>query len=412
MSNTMVTLYSELVKFIFVLQLRFTAPQQNHLVHMLHGIVLCEGRKNITQLQRAAKGYRHLSCMTKFFKHSPWSVNRVQKRRLQFLQERIRRERSKRGDPRSIIFLIIDDTCCKKDVSTQHMEGLDFHFAHDESKSTWAHCLVTAHVVAEGFSHAWDFRPYLREGYCQESKLLFKSKNDLAIELLDTYPANEDEVVYVLADSWYTSKKLMDACNAKGFHLIAAVKRNRKIAPAGIRISMSDFAAKYIRSSDLHSVTVEKQGQYRVYEYEGPVADMENVKVLLSWENGFVPTQKPFCILCTDHRLDLVTILRYYHVRWNIETGFRYLKELLGFDQYQLRSFYAIQRYWTLQYLVYNFLELQRKEWSQSDNPLTLGDVVRRIRNEHFGQIIVYVYQQALDHKPLKEVLNDLKLPA
>jgi isochorismate hydrolase len=44
------------------------------------------------------------------------------------------------------------------------------------------------------------------------------------------------------------------------------------------RISMSHFAADYIQSTDLRSVTVEKQGRYRVYEYEGPVAEMENVK--------------------------------------------------------------------------------------------------------------------------------------
>jgi hypothetical protein len=81
------------------------------------------------------------------------------------------------------------------------------------------------------------------------------------------------------------------------------------------------------------------------------------------------------------------------------------------FRPYQLLSFYAIQRFWSLQYLDYNFLEVQRKERSTCDNPFTLGDVVRRIRNEHFGQIIVYVYQQVLDQRPLKEVSNDLKLP-
>src|SRR5690554_3174110 len=137
-STIMVTLYLELVKFILALQLSFSAPQQNHLVHMLHGIILCEGRKNITQLQRATNGYRHLSSMTRFLKSSPWSVNRAQRRRLQFLQERIRLERLKQGDQRSITFLIIDDTSCKKDNSTTHMEGLDFHFAHDESKSVWS----------------------------------------------------------------------------------------------------------------------------------------------------------------------------------------------------------------------------------------------------------------------------------
>jgi hypothetical protein len=43
---------------------------------------------------------------------------------------------------------------------------------------------------------------------------------------------------------------------------------------------------------------------------------------------------------------------------------------------------------------------------------MTLGDVVNRIRHEYFGQIIVYVYQQALEQKPLKEILDFLKITA
>jgi IS4 transposase len=62
---------------------------------------------------------------------------------------------------------------------------------------------------------------------------------------------------------------------------------------------------------------------------------MENVKALLSWKDEYADSSKPqVCLLCTDLSLDLVTIQRYYHVRWNIETGYRYFKELLGFDQY------------------------------------------------------------------------------
>jgi hypothetical protein len=43
---------------------------------------------------------------------------------------------------------------------------------------------------------------------------------------------------------------------------------------------------------------------------------------------------------------------------------------------------------------------------------LTLGEVVYRIRQEYFGQIIVYVYQQALEKKPLFDILKGLKIPA
>ncbi|WP_275901690.1 hypothetical protein [Paenibacillus sp. SYP-B3998] len=43
---------------------------------------------------------------------------------------------------------------------------------------------------------------------------------------------------------------------------------------------------------------------------------------------------------------------------------------------------------------------------------MTLGDVVYRIREEHFGQIIVYVYQLALEKKSLFDILKYFKLSA
>jgi len=109
--------------------------------------------------------------------------------------------------------------------------------------------------------------------------------------------------------------------------------------------------------------------------------------------------------------MNLVTILRYYHVRWNIETGYRYFKELLGFDEYQLLSRKGIERFWCIEFLTYNYLEYQRQEWQQ-ELPLTIGDVVRRIRKDHIGQIVVYAYEQGLSNRSLKDVLKDLRLAA
>lgn len=326
---------------------------------------------------------------------------------------RIRTKRAKQGERRNLVFLIVDDTCCKKDPSTKKMEALSFQYSHEAGKSVWCHCLVTAHVVANGCSYAWDYRPYYQEAYCQAQRIPFKSKNDLALEIIEAFPASEEEQVYVLMDSWYTSEKVINACNRKGFHVIAAVKTNRRIRPAGVSIPMDEFAEQYIRQSDLRLVTVEGQGKYWVYPYEGPVSEIENVKLLLSWKDAYTASSKPqVCLLCTDVSLDLVTIQSYYHVRWNIETGYRYFKELLGFDHYQLLSFTGIQRFWAIQFLTQNFLESQRQEWMEQQADLTLGDVVRRIRDEYLGQIIVYVYQQALEKKPLFDILKLLRLSA
>ncbi|WP_190287519.1 transposase [Paenibacillus darwinianus] len=283
--NSMVSLCLPIVKFILALKLEFSKPQLSHLFTLVHGIILCAGRKNMTQIRNAARGDRHLSNATNFLNHSPWCVNRMQRRRLQWIVDRIENKRLKEGDANKLVFLIVDDTCCKKDKS--------------------------------------------------------------------------------------------------------------------------------IRKSDLHSVTVEGQGVYRGYPYEGPVSEIENVKLLLSWKDDYTASSKPqVCLLCTDVSLDLVTIQRNYHIRWNIETGYRYFKELLGFDQYQLLSFTGIQRFWAIQFLTQNFHEYQRLEGMRGETDLTLGDVVRRIREEFFGQIIVYVYQKALEKKPLFDILRHLRLPA
>lgn len=349
MSTMMVTFNSYIVKFIIALQLQLSKPQMNHLLTFIHGIILTDGRVNVAQIRRSTGDARDLSCMTRFLNESPWCPNRVTRRRLQFVINRIRRARAKAGDTRPIVFLIVDDTQSKKNRSTKRMEGLDNHFAHSDGKTVWSHCIVTAHIVSEDHSFAWDFRSYFRESYCQREGIPFKNKNDLAIELINSYPSSDDEQVYVLVDSWYTSKKLIEACYIKGFHLIGGLRANRKIYPNGIGVKISDFASTFIEETDLHSVTVDGHS-YKIYSDEGNLNDTEYAKVLLSWENEFDSNKTPFCLLSTDSSLNLVTILRYYNVRWNIETGYRYFKELLGFDEYQLLSRKGIERFWCIEF--------------------------------------------------------------
>lgn len=49
---------------------------------------------------------------------------------------------------------------------------------------------------------------------------------------------------------------------------------------------------------------------------------------------------------------------------------------------------------------------------SQQGHSMTLGEIIRHIRKQLFGQTVVYIYEQALAQKPLMEVLKDLDLSA
>ncbi|NMF01393.1 transposase [Aneurinibacillus aneurinilyticus] len=114
----MVAFHSSIVKFVFALNLLLSKPQRRHLLAFLHGIILCEGRVNISQICRLTNHDRDLSCMTRFLQESPpWCSKHVTKQRLSCLMETIRQTRAKRGDTRPITFLILDDTQCKKTKS-------------------------------------------------------------------------------------------------------------------------------------------------------------------------------------------------------------------------------------------------------------------------------------------------------
>ncbi len=215
----MVSLYLPIVKFILALKLEFSKPQLNHLFTLVHGIILCAGRKNISQIRNAVRRDCHLSSITNFLNHSPWCVNRMQRRRMQIILEKIRAKRIQNGDSKRLVFFIVDDSCCKKDATTKKMEALSFQYSHEEGKPVWCHCVVISHVVTENCSYAWDFRPYYREEYYISQGSPFKSKNDLALEMVEAFPATEDEQVYVLMDGWYSSEKVINACNRKGFHV-------------------------------------------------------------------------------------------------------------------------------------------------------------------------------------------------
>lgn len=119
-------------------------------------------------------------------------MNPMQRRRMQAIMAQIRKRQFKDGDARKIVFLIVDDTCCKKDRATKKMKALSFQDSHEECKSVWCHNLVITRVVSGGQSYAFDFRPYYQSEYCEAHQITFKTKNDLAVEMI-VFPANDDE---------------------------------------------------------------------------------------------------------------------------------------------------------------------------------------------------------------------------
>jgi len=67
---------------------------------------------------------------------------------------------------------------------------------------------------------------------------------------------------------------------------------------------------------------------------------------------------KYFMVYTTDMSLPIETIIRYYRLRWELETAFRDTKENFGFDNYQVRSDKSISRFVQLSFVATSVMQL------------------------------------------------------
>lgn len=82
-------------------------------------------------------------------------------------------------------------------------------------------------------AHPYDFRLFDKE--------TTDSKIQLSVDMMNQLPKFK-QPSYLLCDSWYTSRTIIEAALSKGTHVIGALKTNRILYPQGIRIQAKQFA--------------------------------------------------------------------------------------------------------------------------------------------------------------------------
>lgn len=294
------------------------------------------------------------------------------------------------------IFVSIDDTVNVKtkpsSQASRPIEKAEFHYSHLLGKQVWGHQVIAMMVSCGSSALNYDIHRYDKT---VQSKISYVQETVALLPVPET-PA------YVLSDSWYTNAKIMDACAARGYHFIGALKTNRIIYPQGVRVSISEFAAKYIEKSDVNLVTV-NSAKYYVYRYEGKLNGIDNAVVLISWpEQAFKNPKALKAFVCTDVSLDTAVILQFYAQRWCIETFFAQAKDSQGFGKYQIRSIKGIERLWTIMSLFH----LLCSTLPESETYMSFGNGLKLLRRGILEEGVAFIYQCAQNNLPLKQVLE------
>lgn len=297
-------------------------------------------------------------------------------------------------DKTTPLFIILDDTISKKTKPSSQaihpIQGCGSHFSHTEGKSVWGHQVVQLMVRSGKQAFPYDFRLFQKEK--NESKI------QLSIDLLHTLSCPE-QPTYLLCDSWYTSRKIIETALTGGMHVIGAFKKNRIIYLAGVRMQVKQFAT-YLDEKDTDLVT-DGQEQYRVYRYEGALNDIEFGVVVMCWPaNEQMGAKWMRCFLSTDTELTTQEILDYYSERWAIETYFKQVKGYLGFQGVQVRHERAIQRYWLLVQFAYLFIGALHID--------AFTNAIHQMRRDQFTSIIELVYNETCIGRSLEQIKNEL----
>jgi hypothetical protein len=418
--KTIVHRSAAIVTFLTLVGVALHAPQLRHLERFADLLVVAPRRKTLAQLAAQELDGVDPSNLADFFRISPWDPDDLRLPLIAFILAYLKQHPELLARP---IYFTLDDSLTPKDKATHKLQGVDWHFDHNQKRTIKGGCHVVLGIHWGDFHFPLSWRLYLRQSSVRrlnkdqrrhkKPRLRYRSKLDLAQEMLQQVSSflPVAQPVYVLFDSWYTSAKLVKWIRQQGWHVIGAIKSNRNVS--GRKLTDWHRAFKG-RSYDRVSLELANK-QWRTYWTRTLTGRLRNVpgevRVVISQRGPGVRTPKYF--LCTDTTLSAQAILTRYQQRWSQEVDYWYVKLQLGLGDFRLQSYEAIAKWYAVVYLVLVYLYWQRYEHPGRHGAGTsLSEVLAWIRQDHQREVLRTACEEVARGASVAEVVERYVGPA
>jgi SRSO17 transposase len=414
----------------------------------LTGLIVLEN-KSLSNISRCTLESADKTNLSRFLSESPWKSDAMNAHRVQYLlaqtvQMRVKAEQS---------CLLIDDTLCEHVGSL--FEYIDRHYNHSDSRYPLAHNLVTSHYRSGAVRFPVDYQVYRRyEELTEWEKFMhqhfpdqviprttqarqklhkqydpqlledpefaklhqeFRTKMMIAHELLKHAIEHGLPFTTVLMDSWYLTTEFVKQLADQKKDWVSLLKRNRNLSMYGF--ALRDAPGQSIPLPANGVVKVEElvplipATAYRQVEIDDRcywcfsictrLSGIGKVRLVICFESANLSGS--YAVLVTN-RTDWSAkqTLSMYLKRWTIETFYRDGKQLLGLDQYRVRSDSAMQSHWCLVFVAYSLLHLaclppssKPPKGKRPAHPIqTIGEVVRQQGQALIEQLILFAHEQ------------------
>lgn len=335
----------------------FTNTQMSALRATVYGMFHDYKRLSLSAISRKTNtSYQNLQY---FFSDSDWDINTLNDVRLNILQN----QPTTRATPNGVF--AIDDTGCPKPYA-QKTEGAQYQHCGSLDRNENCNVAVASCFVSNAKHFPVNFKSYIPEDQCKPHQ--FKSKLDLAKDLIDHAIDKNIPFTNIVFDCWYSSSDLIEFIHSKNLTLVADTKTNRSIL-------WTDPVTKqriYKRADEIAPLIM-KHFVHRLKHVEVPQANGKTkhpltftmqsklkdcpvpLQIFFIFDKWSDSDDKDMHVLITNNlTMSVQTAIFTYLMRWGIEESFRELKDNFCFDQYQVRDQEQIQRHWILSFLVWS----------------------------------------------------------
>ena len=428
----------------------------------LTGLIVLEN-KSLSNISRCTLKSADKTNLSRFLSESPWKSEAMNSHRIQYL---LAQTVNMRLDGKQSCFLI-DDTLCEHVGSL--FEYIDRHYNHSDSSYPLAHNLVTSHYRSGAVQFPVDCEIYRRyEDLTQWEQFIakhfpdqeippttqarqtlhkqfdptlledpefaklheqFRTKLTIAHELLKQAIEHGLPFATVLMDSWYLTTEFVEQLANHNKQWVSLLKRNRNLSMQGFQlrdaqgqpiplptngvIKVEDLVP-LIPATAYRQVEIDDR-RYWCFSVCTRLSGIGKVRLVISFQSADLSA--PYAVLVTNHTdWSAQQILSKYLQRWTIETFYRDGKQLLGLDQYRVRSLSAMQSHWCLVFVAYSLLHLaclasssKPPKGKRRAYPIqTIGEVIRQQGQALVEQLILFAHDQLLQGQAAAQVFTNL----
>lgn len=220
---------------------------------------------------------------------------------------------------------------------------------------------------------------------------IMDGKSKIALDMVKRAIKSGIYADYLLVDSWYSKPIFVKEMNDLGLRVISRIANNNKIWNfSGKEKTLNAIYEKYKKT------TKEKAGKYGKkiqFKYFSVIAEHKNAGklkiVFIKTSENLIP------IVSTDLEINNEEIIEIYKRRWDIEQGYKELREHFGFGKEENRIYEALIARMTLSFFAYNIVSYINRI---SHEPKTIGGLFKDLECELYTlSIAMQAFIEILD---------------